>query len=236
MACLWICAVLSIDDHWSGRDLRGTEAGESSLRRWPCHWCQGKASSWPWVAALSLLKERLGPDEGYLSASAHITTYSLVLWLFHHRHVPFNHVQSCSIMFNYCISHIYISCIVLYRLKSCYIYIIIYICLRQVRCDVSLSIPHLKAAGMPPSRPQGDRSHSCAACRSRQFTFSMLDKSWKMRQGHAGPMLATGDGCLKMLDAWKWLESSGTNYLQWMDMMNMQMYLAGGVPQIYKRY
>ena len=73
--------------------------------------------------------------------------------------------------------------------------------MRQVRCDVSLSIPHLKAAGMPPSRPQGDRSHSCAACRSRQFTFSMLDKSWKMRQGHAGPMLATGDGCLKMLDA-----------------------------------
>ena len=105
-------------------DLRGTEAGESSLRRWPCHWCQGKASSWPWVAALSLLKERLGPDEGYLSASAHITTYSLVLWLFHHRHVPFNHVQSCSIIVYHI--YIYISCIVLYRLKSCYIYNYIY--------------------------------------------------------------------------------------------------------------
>ena len=103
--------------------------------------------------------------------------------------IMFNHVQLLYITYIYNVSFY----IVLNH--------VIYICLRQVRCDVSLSIPHLKAAGMPPSRPQGDRSHSCAACRSRQFTFSMLDKSWKMRQGHAGPMLATGDGCLKMLDA-----------------------------------
>ena len=124
----------SVHVHWSG-DLRGTEAGESSLsslRRWPCHWCQGKASSWPWVAALSLLKERLGPDEGYLWYIYQLRhTSPHIVWLFRFfiidmfLSIMFNHVQLLYI------TYIYISCIVLYRLKSRYVYIYIYVCDRS---------------------------------------------------------------------------------------------------------